>query len=53
MNQLHALHRVKVYRLEGGPTGVWVDRGTGHISVEYMEVCGGTAVVVLVAAIHT
>jgi len=28
--------RVKVYKLSGD--GEWLDKGTGHISLEYMEV---------------
>lgn len=35
------LHRVKVYKLN--EEGQWEDKGTGHISVEHMEVgqpCG-------------
>lgn len=40
-----AVHRVKVYKLSEG--GEWLDKGTGHISVEYMEVrvwlAGGVA----------
>lgn len=30
------MHRVKVYKLSG--EGTWEDNGTGHISVEYMDV---------------
>ena len=33
---MSSVHRVKVYRLS--EEGEWLDRGTGHISVEYMEV---------------
>lgn len=29
--------RVKVYRLNGD--GKWEDQGTGHVSVDYLEVC--------------
>lgn len=32
------MHRVKVYKLNS--EGTWEDKGTGHISVEYMEVRG-------------
>lgn len=32
--------RVKVYRLNN--EGLWDDKGTGHVSVEYMEVCQHT-----------
>eukprot|EP00198_Chlamydomonas_reinhardtii_P002263 XP_001691599.1 predicted protein [Chlamydomonas reinhardtii] len=32
----YMVHRVKVYKLNA--EGQWEDRGTGHISVEYMEV---------------
>ena len=31
------LQRVKVYRLNSD--GLWDDKGTGHVSVEHMEVC--------------
>ena len=30
------MQRVKLYRLND--SGVWDDKGTGHVSVEYMEV---------------
>lgn len=30
------MHRVKVYRLNND--GLWDDKGTGHVSVEYLEV---------------
>ena len=30
-----SLQRVKLYRLN--ETGVWDDKGTGHVSVQYME----------------
>jgi hypothetical protein len=30
------MQRVKLYKLN--ETGVWDDKGTGHVSVEYMEV---------------
>ena len=36
------VQRVKVYRLNN--EGLWDDRGTGHVSVEYMEVCPLTPV---------
>ena len=35
--ELLALQRVKVYRLND--EGKWDDKGTGHVSVEYLEVC--------------
>ena len=31
------MQRVKVYKLN--EDGLWDDKGTGHVSVEYMEVC--------------
>lgn len=39
MSQLTAFvfQRVKVYRLNDD--GKWDDQGTGHVSVDYMEVC--------------
>ena len=33
---LHPMQRVKVYRLN--PEGLWDDKGTGSVSVEYLEV---------------
>ena len=33
------MHRVKVYKLDS--EGCWEDKGTGHISVEYMEASRG------------
>lgn len=36
MNRNFSVHRVKVYKLNA--EGQWEDKGTGHISVEYMEV---------------
>jgi hypothetical protein len=32
-----SMQRVKVYRLN--PDGMWDDKGTGNVSVEYLEVC--------------
>ena len=32
----HRMQRVKVYRLNSD--GLWDDKGTGHVSVEYLEV---------------
>lgn len=34
--EFNYLQRVKVYRLND--EGKWDDRGTGHVSVEYLEV---------------
>lgn len=36
MQDSSAAQRVKVYRLNA--EGLWDDKGTGHISVEYLEV---------------
>jgi hypothetical protein len=34
-----SMQRVKVYRLNSD--GLWDDKGTGHVSVEFMEVRAG------------
>lgn len=34
---LFIIQRVKVYRLN--TDGKWDDKGTGHVTVEYLEVC--------------
>lgn len=39
------MQRVKVYRLNND--GLWDDKGTGHVSVEYLEVRSFTRVAVL------
>lgn len=39
MHATFSMHRVKVYKLNS--EGQWEDKGTGHISVEYMEVGTG------------
>lgn len=38
MQESGPAQRVKVYRLN--QEGLWDDKGTGHISVEYLEVRG-------------
>lgn len=37
------MQRVKLYRLT--PDGLWEEKGTGSVSVEYMEVCPPSSVV--------
>lgn len=37
------MQRVKLYRLT--PEGLWEEKGTGSVSVEYMEVCDSLSVV--------
>jgi hypothetical protein len=39
------LQRVKVYRLNDD--GKWVDKGTGHVSVEYLERLDAVGLVVI------
>lgn len=43
--QLLSMHRVKLYKLSG--QGQWEDKGTGHISVEYMQQANAMGLVVI------